>query len=91
VLLLFLFLSTVGFRASACTARYESIRENSKSEVNLIGSCYIILKIYNLIENQLLSLINRSKKGFLIKRRKYFLKRIILKKKNKEKLASFLL
>jgi hypothetical protein len=35
------------------------IRENSRLEVNLIDSYYIILEIYNIIKNQSLSLIDR--------------------------------
>ena len=35
------------------------IRENSKSKVNLIDSYYVILEVYNVVENQSLSLINR--------------------------------
>ena len=35
------------------------IRENSKSKVNLIDSYHVILEVYNVVENQSLSLINR--------------------------------
>jgi len=37
----------------------KSIRENFKSEVDLINSRHVILKVYYIIESQLLSLINR--------------------------------
>jgi hypothetical protein len=44
---------------SVRSARYESTRENSRSEVNLVDSHYIILKVHYIVESQPLSLINR--------------------------------
>jgi hypothetical protein len=41
------------------SARYESIRENSGSEVDLVDSRHVILKVYNVIKNQPLSLTDR--------------------------------
>jgi hypothetical protein len=41
------------------SARYKSIRENSRSEVNLIESRYVILKVYYVVKSQPISLINR--------------------------------
>jgi hypothetical protein len=35
------------------------IRENLESEIDFIGSYYIILKPNNVVENQFLSLINK--------------------------------
>jgi len=53
-------LSAAGFQGiSVRSTRYESIRENSRSEVNLIDSRYVILKVYNVVENQSLSLVDR--------------------------------
>jgi hypothetical protein len=41
------------------SARYESIRENLGSEVDLVDSCHVILEPYNVVENQPLSLVDR--------------------------------
>jgi len=41
------------------SARYESIRENSGSEVDLVDSRHVILEVHNVVENQSLSLADR--------------------------------
>jgi hypothetical protein len=41
------------------SARYELIRENLGLEVNLVDSRHVILKPYNVVENQPLSLVDR--------------------------------
>jgi hypothetical protein len=41
------------------SARYESIRENSGSEVDLVDSRHVILEVHNVVENQSLSLVDR--------------------------------
>jgi hypothetical protein len=41
------------------SARYESIRENSGSEIDLVDSRHVILKVYYVVENQPLSLVDR--------------------------------
>jgi hypothetical protein len=35
------------------------IRENSRSEVDLVDSCHVILEIHHVVENQSLSLTDR--------------------------------
>jgi hypothetical protein len=41
------------------SARYESIRENSRSEVNLVDPGHIILEMHYVVENQALRFADR--------------------------------
>jgi hypothetical protein len=41
------------------SARYKSIRENSRLEVDLVESRHVILKVYYIIKSQPLSIIDR--------------------------------
>ena len=44
---------------SVRSARYELIRENSGSEVDLVDSRHVILEVHYVVESQPLSLVDR--------------------------------